>query len=57
MIPVKLELKNFMPYRDNVPTLHFNEIHRQYLGGEWKWKIVSHGCHHLGNLGKNPSGK
>jgi exonuclease SbcC len=33
MIPVKLELKNFMPYRDNVPTLHFNEIHTASIWG------------------------
>ena len=27
MIPVKLSMRNFMPYRDNVPPLYFNGIH------------------------------
>ncbi len=27
MIPVKLSMRNFMCYRDNVPTLHFGGIH------------------------------
>ncbi len=33
MIPVKLALKNFMPYRDNVPPLYFNDIHTASIWG------------------------
>ena len=34
MIPVKLSLRNFMPYRDNVPPLYFNDIHTASIWGE-----------------------
>ncbi|MBN2239762.1 MAG: SMC family ATPase [Dehalococcoidales bacterium] len=33
MIPVKLALRNFMPYRDNVPPLYFNDIHTASIWG------------------------
>jgi len=34
MIPVKLSLRNFMCYRDNVPTLHFDSVHLACLSGD-----------------------
>ena len=34
MIPVKLSLRNFMPYRDNVPSLYFNDIHTASIWGD-----------------------
>jgi exonuclease SbcC len=34
MIPVKLSLRNFMPYRDNVPPLYFNGIHTACISGD-----------------------
>ena len=34
MIPVKLSLRNFMPYRDNVPPLYFNDIHTASIWGD-----------------------
>lgn len=34
MIPVRLSLRNFMPYRDNVPPLYFNGIHTASIWGE-----------------------
>ena len=34
MIPVKLSLRNFMPFRDNVPSLYFNEIHTASIWGD-----------------------
>jgi len=34
MIPVKLSLRNFMCYRDNVPPLHFDGIHLACLSGD-----------------------
>ncbi|MBN2077207.1 MAG: SMC family ATPase [Dehalococcoidales bacterium] len=34
MIPVKLSLRNFMPYRDNVPQLYFNDIHTASIWGD-----------------------
>ncbi|MBI2287822.1 MAG: SMC family ATPase [Chloroflexi bacterium] len=34
MIPVKLALRNFMPYRDNVPPLYFNGIHTVSICGD-----------------------
>ncbi len=34
MIPVKLSVRNFMPYRDNVPTLYFNGIHTACIAGD-----------------------
>jgi exonuclease SbcC len=34
MIPVKLSLRNFMPYRDNVPPLFFNGIHTACISGD-----------------------
>ncbi|TES83973.1 MAG: SMC family ATPase [Dehalococcoidia bacterium] len=34
MIPVKLSLRNFMPYRDNVPPLYFNGIHIACISGD-----------------------
>jgi len=33
MIPVRLSLRNFMSYRDNVPPLHFNGIHTASICG------------------------
>ncbi len=33
MIPVKLKMRNFMCYRDNVPPLHFDGIHLACLAG------------------------
>jgi len=33
MIPIKLSLRNFMCYRDNVPTLHFGGIHTASICG------------------------
>jgi exonuclease SbcC len=34
MIPVKLAMRNFMPYRDNVPALDFNGIHTACISGD-----------------------
>ena len=34
MIPVKLTIRNFMCYRDNVPALSFNDIHTTCICGE-----------------------
>lgn len=34
MIPVKLAVRNFMPYRDNVPPLHFAGIHTVSICGD-----------------------
>ena len=34
MIPIKLSLRNFMPYRDNVPTLDFTGIHTVSICGD-----------------------
>ena len=34
MIPVKLALRNFMPYRDNVPPLYFDGIHTASICGD-----------------------
>ncbi len=33
MIPVKLAIRNFMPYRDNVPPLYFSSIHTVSIWG------------------------
>jgi exonuclease SbcC len=34
MIPIKLSLRNFMPYRDNVPPLYFDGIHTACISGD-----------------------
>jgi len=34
MIPVKLSMRNFMCYRDNVPPLHFDGIHTACISGD-----------------------
>ena len=34
MIPLKLKMRNFMCYRDNVPALHFEGIHTACLSGD-----------------------
>jgi exonuclease SbcC len=34
MIPVKLKMRNFMPYRDNVPPLSFAGIHTACISGD-----------------------
>jgi exonuclease SbcC len=34
MIPIKLSVRNFMPYRDNVPPLYFNGIHTACISGD-----------------------
>ncbi len=34
MIPVKLSLRNFMPYHDNVPPLYFTGIHTASIWGD-----------------------
>jgi len=34
MIPIKLALRNFMPYRDNVPPLYFDGIHTACISGD-----------------------
>jgi len=34
MIPIKLSLRNFMPYRDNVPPLYFDGIHTACIAGD-----------------------
>ena len=34
MIPIKLSLRNFMCYRDNVPPLHFDGIHTACISGD-----------------------
>ncbi|MFC1976884.1 AAA family ATPase [Chloroflexota bacterium] len=34
MIPVKLSLRNFMCYRDNVPSLYFTGIHTASISGD-----------------------
>ena len=34
MIPIKLALRNFMCYRDNVPPLHFDGIHTACISGD-----------------------
>ncbi len=34
MIPIKLTVRNFMPYRDNVPALSFEGIHTACISGD-----------------------
>lgn len=34
MIPVKLSVRNFMPYRDNVPELYFAGVHTACISGD-----------------------
>ncbi len=34
MIPIKLAMRNFMPYRDNVPPLYFGSIHTACISGD-----------------------
>ena len=34
MIPLKLKVRNFMCYRDNVPPLHFDGIHTACIAGD-----------------------
>ena len=34
MIPIKLAMRNFMCYRDNVPPLHFDGVHTACISGE-----------------------
>ncbi len=34
MIPIKLAVRNFMPYRDNVPPLYFTGIHTATISGD-----------------------
>jgi exonuclease SbcC len=34
MIPIKLALRNFMPYREKVPPLYFNGIHTACIAGD-----------------------
>ncbi len=34
MIPIELKMRNFMCYRDNVPSLHFEGIHTTCLSGD-----------------------
>jgi len=34
MIPVKLKVRNFMCYRDNVPALHFDGVHTACISGD-----------------------
>ena len=34
MIPVKLSLRNFMPYRENVSPLYFTDIHTASIWGD-----------------------
>ncbi|MFC2048037.1 AAA family ATPase [Chloroflexota bacterium] len=34
MIPIKLAVRNFMPYRDNVPTLYFTGLHTASICGD-----------------------
>lgn len=34
MIPIKLSMRNFMPYRDNVPPLYFDGIHTACICGD-----------------------
>ena len=34
MIPIRLSLRNFMPYRENVPTLDFTGIHMVSICGD-----------------------
>ncbi len=34
MIPIKLAVRNFMPYRDNVPPLYFEGIHTACISGD-----------------------
>jgi len=34
MIPLKLKMRNFMCYRDNVPALHFESLHTVCLSGD-----------------------
>jgi exonuclease SbcC len=34
MIPIRLAVRNFMPYRDNVPPLSFNGIHTACISGD-----------------------
>jgi exonuclease SbcC len=34
MIPIKLALRNFMPYRDKVPPLYFDGIHTACISGD-----------------------
>jgi exonuclease SbcC len=34
MIPIRLALRNFMPYRDGVPPLNFNGIHTACIAGD-----------------------
>jgi exonuclease SbcC len=34
MIPIRLAVRNFMPYRDRVPPLYFNGIHTACIAGD-----------------------
>ncbi len=34
MIPIRLSVRNFMPYRDRVPPLYFNGIHTACIAGD-----------------------
>jgi exonuclease SbcC len=34
MIPIRLALRNFMPYRDRVPPLYFDSIHTACIAGD-----------------------
>jgi exonuclease SbcC len=34
MIPIRLAVRNFMPYRDRVPPLYFNSIHTACITGD-----------------------
>ncbi len=34
MIPIKLRIRNFMPFRDKVPALHFDGIHTACISGD-----------------------
>ena len=34
MIPIKLAVRNFMPYRDNVTPLYFDGIHTACISGD-----------------------
>ncbi|MBI4267776.1 MAG: SMC family ATPase [Chloroflexi bacterium] len=34
MIPIKLAVRNFMPYRDNVPPLYFTDFHTASICGD-----------------------
>ena len=44
MIPIRLAVRNFMPYRDNVPPLDLTGIHTASISGENGNGIINMAC-------------